>query len=107
MSGASLLKGLLLVAGNLVACGLLGLVATFATMALSQGKGGGATGNIMMWALGVLGLVFLLSLPVVSGLLRHWGWSLPLAIAMGLACAVALAVMWVGLAFSMMVILNR
>ena len=38
MSGASLLKGLLLVAGNLVACGLLGLVATFATMALSQGK---------------------------------------------------------------------
>lgn len=107
MSGAALMKGVLLCCGNLIGCGLLGLAGTFTAIALSHGKGAAATGNIMVWVLGVLGVLFLLSLPLVSGLLRYWGFALWMAIVAGLALAVALAVMWVGLAFSLMVILNR
>lgn len=101
------LKVLASLVAALLACLGFSVVASFATMALTEKRGAAFTGDVMMTALALMATVDLLSLPAVFLLLGRWLGSLPGRLLLTGAYGLLLVAGWFFFAFSLVVILNR
>ncbi|MBK8725809.1 MAG: hypothetical protein IPL96_07055 [Holophagaceae bacterium] len=105
--GSSFLRLVLLLGGDVLACGAAAFLALVLAAFASGGQGPGATGDRMMVALGLLGLVLLAALPVVFLLARRWTGRTGLAALLAGLAGLGNGLIWLGTAFLMAVVLNR
>lgn len=101
------LKVLASLVAALVACLGFSIVASFATMALTEKRGAAFTSDVMMTALAVMATVDLLSLPAVFLLLGRWIGGVAWRLLLTALLALLLAAGWLFFAFSLVLILNR
>jgi hypothetical protein len=97
----------LLLAGDLALAGASAFLSLVLAIALSSGKGAGATGDIMMALLALLAGAFLLLLLPVFLLARRWSGSTGAALGLAAAAGLAHAALWAATLFTMAVVLNR
>lgn len=97
----------LLLAGDLVLSGASAFLSLVLAIALSSGKGAGATGDRMMVLLALLAGAFLLLLLPVFLLARRWSGSTGAALGLAAAAGLAHAALWAATLFTMAVVLNR
>ncbi len=100
-------KAVLLLLAIILGAAAAGLLSILLAAGLSTGLGPGGAGDRMLLVLGLLGLGFLGSLPLVFLLVRRWTGRPFLAAALAAVAGLGNGLIWLGTALGMAVALNR
>jgi hypothetical protein len=100
-------KVVLLLAGAYLSCAVLAIITSFATIAATEKAGPTATGNTMIVALGILAVLFLLTLPVVFWGMGRWVEALLFRVLLTAGYGLLLIATWLLAAFFLVIVLNR